>query len=178
MVRNSAPRREVNPSRSKPKAKVATVKSEVNTAKAKSVVVKRREKVASKDKKVVIQELVPDDTMYFDEQSNSSIIRNLTVYKHAYEDPNWQGNEDDAGSVESGLLEEDFCCECGASTLTGSDWKSVIICDICEGEYHLQCLGLDRIPRATFICPPCMEEANEQRHLKFNVSDVFRVSLE
>lgn len=128
-------------------------------------------------------------TLYFKDEviSNSAEVSSddsrglpglqIHEYKHAYEDPNWLGNEDEAGSVASGVLEEDFCCECGLSTLDSDAWSNVIICDVCEGEYHLHCLKMDRAPRSTFVCVRCIREVEEQKGLKFNVSDIFRVRL-
>lgn len=91
------------------------------------------------------------------------------IYAHAYEDPNWLGNEDDNGSVASGLLEEDFCLVCGHSTLGSDTWNSVVLCDICEGEYHLQCIGLSKLPPSAFICQRCEVEEQVQKNLRYTV---------
>lgn len=91
------------------------------------------------------------------------------VYAHAYEDPNWLGNEDDNGSVASGLLEEDFCLVCGHSTLTSDTWNSVVLCDVCEGEYHLHCIGLSKLPQSSFICARCETEKQIQTNLQYTV---------
>lgn len=91
------------------------------------------------------------------------------IYVHAYEDPNWLGNEDDNGSVASGLLEEDFCLLCGHSTLGSDTWNSVVLCDNCEGEYHLQCIGLSKLPQSDFVCRRCEAEAQIQKSLQYKV---------
>jgi hypothetical protein len=106
----------------------------------------------------------------------SDYVQELIHYKHAYEDPNWIGNEDDNGSVASGVLEEDYCFECGLSTLETLHLNNVILCDICDGEYHLECVGLDRIPRSTFVCNKCSSEQDALKGLNFNVSDAFKVT--
>jgi hypothetical protein len=106
----------------------------------------------------------------------SDNAQEIIHYKHAYEDPDWIGNEDDNGSVASGVLEEDYCFECGLSTLETLHLNNVILCDICDGEYHLECVGLDRIPRSTFVCNKCSSEQDAQKGLNFNVSDAFKVT--
>ena len=73
------------------------------------------------------------------------------------------GYEDDAlaedFSFGSGLLDEDICFECGASTLK-ANWTDLIICDSCEGEYHWQCVGLELLPRRKFwYCPSCLKDS-------------------
>ncbi len=108
--------------------------------------------------------------------STSSTVEEIMQYKHAYEDPNWLGNEDEAGSVASGVLEEDYCFECGKSTLDCLGDNSVILCDICDGEYHINCVGLQKLPRSTYVCLRCLEEEERQKHLRYNVSDTFPVS--
>ena len=99
------------------------------------------------------------------------------TFDHAYEDPNWLGNEDDSGSVASGVLEEDYCFECGKSTMDCLGLNNVVLCDVCDGEYHLSCAGLEKLPRSTFVCHRCIEEQEQQKNLRFNVCEVFRVSL-
>ena len=88
----------------------------------------------------------------------------------------FSGNEDDKGSVVSAVLDEDICYECGLSTLNGSDWDSVIMCDVCDGEYHLHCLGLKSAPEGSFVCVKCQEESSYYADLQFSVSDDFKVS--
>lgn len=105
---------------------------------------------------------------------NSNAKRKKT-YEHAYEDPDWQGNEDDSGSVASGVMDEDFCWECGVSTLNNEDdWDNVVLCDRCDAEYHLRCAGLDRVPRRSFICKRCVQEENAFKDLSFNIGDQFK----
>lgn len=98
------------------------------------------------------------------------------TYSHDYENPEWEGNENDEGSVASGILEEDFCHFCGNSTLSSESWNNVILCDICDAEYHTSCLKLEKIPRSTFVCYKCLNETEAMKNMRFNVSDIFRVS--
>jgi hypothetical protein len=99
-------------------------------------------------------------------------------YQHAYEDPNWEGNEDETGSVDSGVMEEDFCFECGISTLANADeWNNVILCDRCDAEYHLKCVGLEVVPRREYICRKCVSEVENMKDLKFDVGEKFKVSF-
>lgn len=107
--------------------------------------------------------------------TSSSTVQEIMQFKHAYEDPNWLGNEDEAGSVASGVLEEDYCFECGKSTLDCLGDNSVILCDICDGEYHINCVGLQKLPRSTYVCLRCLEEEERQKHLRYNVSDTFPI---
>lgn len=118
-----------------------------------------------------------DDQRASDTNASQSTLGDTVniVYKHAYEDPNWLGNEDETGSVASGVLEEDFCCECGASTLeTPETWSNVILCDICDGEYHLKCIGLKSLPE-NYICRRCLKEQDHLYKLNFNLTDTFPV---
>lgn len=70
----------------------------------------------------------------------------------------WSGNSDDEGSVDSGILEENICFHCGISTSSATEWSNVVLCDRCDGEYHLDCVGLESVPRISFTCPRCQEE--------------------
>lgn len=107
--------------------------------------------------------------------STGEVDSSTKVYEHAYEDPNWEGNENEEGSVASGILEEDFCQSCGLSTLSSDGWNSVILCDVCDAEFHVSCLKMDKPPRSTFVCYKCINESEAMKNLRFNVSDVFRV---
>ena len=62
------------------------------------------------------------------------------------------GNEDDKGSVVSAILEEDICYECGLSTLNSDSWNDVIMCDLCDSEYHLHCQQLTVAPTGSWVC--------------------------
>lgn len=87
----------------------------------------------------------------------------------------WEGNSDNEGSVDSAALDEDICYQCGLDTTDESNWSSLVICDICTGEYHLKCVNLDIVPRTNFICPRCTAEASELRKLKYEVAGRFEV---
>ena len=103
------------------------------------------------------------------------VAEEVKEYKHSYEDPDWLGNEDEAGSVASGIIEEDYCFQCGKSTMDCLGNNSVVLCDVCDGEYHLSCAGLTKLPRSTFVCHKCVEEQENQKNLRFNVCDAFRI---
>jgi hypothetical protein len=109
-----------------------------------------------------------------EESLTSESDENKVVFRHAYEDPNWEGNEDDRGSVASGILEEDFCQICGLSTLAAGSWSNVILCDVCDSEYHIPCLKMNKVPRSMFVCYKCNKETDAMKNLRF-VSDVFRI---
>lgn len=86
------------------------------------------------------------------------------------------GNEDDKGSVVSAILDEDICYLCGQYTLNGDEWDNVIMCDLCDGEYHLPCQGLECTPEGSFVCTKCVEDESFYKDVHFNVSDTFKVS--
>jgi hypothetical protein len=135
-----------------------------------------------KDSKIQDEAASPD---YFTEEneekasskavSSHDVESSAKVFEHAYEDPNWEGNENEEGSVASGILEEDFCQSCGLSTLSSEGWNSVILCDVCDAEFHVSCLKMNKPPRSTFVCYKCIDESEAMKNLRFNVSDVFRV---
>ena len=55
--------------------------------------------------------------------------------------------------------------------LAEAEWNSIIVCDVCDGEYHLQCVKLDRVPRSgnKWTCPRCQEEDQEFTKVKYIV---------
>jgi hypothetical protein len=92
-------------------------------------------------------------------------------------------NEKDTDSVKSGLLEEDICYQCGLSTFKPSEkvvMDNVILCDVCDGEYHLQCLGLESVPEVddVFVCLKCQEEEEHMKGLDFGGIEHHSKSLE
>lgn len=89
--------------------------------------------------------------------------------KKKEDDPEWEGYSDDEGSVASAILDEDICYGCGLPTLYDDDWTSLVLCDKCDGEYHLKCAGLERVPRISFTCPKCAKESLEFTQQKFTV---------
>jgi len=78
-------------------------------------------------------------------------------------------------SVESGVLDEDICWACGASTGNPSEYDEVLICDICSGEYHLSCINLSRVPRSAWACSCCKTEYQKLKPLRFSIRGRFRV---
>lgn len=85
------------------------------------------------------------------------------------------GNEDDKGSVVSALLEEDICYMCGEGTMNGDEWGEVVMCDICDGEYHLKCQNLSCTPEGSFFCTKCMDDEQHFKDMRFEVSSSFKV---
>jgi len=75
------------------------------------------------------------------------------------------------------LLEEDVCFCCGQETSNEHDWSSLIICDGCEGEYHLECVNLQQVPSQNFHCPRCLDEHATFRRLNFDVHKHFQLPL-
>jgi PHD-finger len=71
---------------------------------------------------------------------------------------------DDAWSVDSAVLEEDVCSICGMDTKWGILDKSIILCDRCDGEFHVQCLtdvSPVRVSVKNWVCVLCKEELKE-----------------
>ncbi len=87
------------------------------------------------------------------------------------------GNEDDKGSVVSALLEEDICYQCGEGTMNGDDWGEVVMCDICDGEYHLKCQNLTCTPEGSFFCTKCKDDEEHFKDMRFEVSSSFKVCI-
>jgi hypothetical protein len=88
------------------------------------------------------------------------------------------GNSDDEGSVDSAILDENICYECGKETSHKKYWNKLILCDICDSEYHLKCIGLYLPPRNKFTCHRCQEEESVFHDLDFRVDPKFRVNIE
>lgn len=113
------------------------------------------------------------------EQSKESETRGNQYWRYSKKSK-WSGNSDTKGSVDSGLLDENICYECGISTknLSLEDWNQFILCDRCDAEYHLTCLNLDKVPRISFTCPRCQQAYVEFNHLKYvvNINDLPVVS--
>lgn len=86
------------------------------------------------------------------------------------------GNEDDRGSVVSAILDEDICYTCGLCTLDDPDnWNNVVMCDTCDGEYHLKCQGLECTPEGAFFCTRCKRDEEFYRDFRYEVSESFKV---
>lgn len=80
----------------------------------------------------------------------------------------WDGNSDSLGSVNSGVLDENLCFICGIET-TDDDYEKVVLCDCCDGEYHLSCVGLSGLPRISWTCSLCRDERMWFSKLKYDV---------
>ena len=53
----------------------------------------------------------------------------------------------------------DQCLVCNRSTQGTSE---VLICDGCDGEVHLRCAGLERVPEGDWLCAACAPETSEE----------------
>jgi hypothetical protein len=84
-------------------------------------------------------------------------------------------SDDDRCSVASAILEEDICFKCGSSTLNEPSWSDLILCDVCDGEFHLACAGLDVAPRSGWRCQRCTQEYLFFRKLKYEILPYFKV---
>jgi hypothetical protein len=84
-------------------------------------------------------------------------------------------DDDDRCSVASAILEEDICFKCGMSSLNEPSWSDLILCDICDGEFHLACAGLETAPRSGWRCQRCNQEYFFFRKLKYEVLPYFKV---
>ena len=128
----------------RPKKAVSGSGSKSIVAKKKSVPVKNKKKYES-----AVQKVEKRDRMYI---------------------KNWEGNSDSEGSVDSGALEEDICFHCGQSTrdLDQDEWSNLVICDRCNGEFHLACMALDIVPRKGWICTHCKKDELEFYNLKYH----------
>ena len=82
---------------------------------------------------------------------------------------NFEGNEDETGSIDSAALDEDICYTCGVSTENEDEdcWDQLIICDRCNGEYHLKCVNLELAPEDSWTCCNCFEELKGFKGLKY-----------
>jgi hypothetical protein len=88
----------------------------------------------------------------------------------------WEGNSDTDGSVDSGAMEENICFECGKLTINDVA-ESIVVCDVCASEIHLECLGLTIVPRKGYVCPRCKEDEYNFGELKYDVykPDVYKL---
>lgn len=135
-----------------------------------------------------IQRVVVDETKKPEASSsgishtNDALLnRNISSHEDEAGDDasNFSGNEDDRDSVVSAILDEDICIACGLSTMVGTiPVENVILCDGCDGEYHMQCEGLQSVPEGTFTCRRCVEDGEHYRHLPFDMPYAFSVQSE
>lgn len=117
----------------------------------------RGRKVATKLTKAVLAAKEPMDRIY---------------------DPKFEGNDDDMGSVDSGALDENICFECGVDTNLYKPNSSpernvdtIVICDVCSGEYHLTCAKFDRNsrPSTKWTCPRCAIDEEFFEKMKYDI---------
>ena len=93
-----------------------------------------------------------------------------TKKQRTFRTSSWSGNTNSDGTVDSGALDEDVCFECGESTTDFlQPGRTILICDMCEGEYHLACVQLDLAPRHGWECPACTNERRRGLELCFDV---------
>jgi len=85
----------------------------------------------------------------------------------------WSGNSESDGSVDTACLDENVCYECGEGTsdLSKEELDTIVLCDCCDGEYHLKCVGLERMPRQSveFVCPRCREDEKQFKDLTYDI---------
>ena len=135
-----------------------------------------------------VQRVVVNETKKLEASSNgishtndALLNRNISSHEDEVGDDasNVSGNEDDRDSVVSAILDEDICIACGLSTMVGTiPVENVILCDGCDGEYHMQCEGLQSVPEGTFTCRRCVEDGEHYRHLPFDMPYAFTVQSE
>lgn len=100
------------------------------------------------------------------------------VIKSIIYNEKWEGYSDEEGSVESGVLDEKVCCDCGVRTNRKKEWEELVLCDICDSEYHMKCVGLERSRTRALVwtCPRCLEEEANFASLSFLGGSKFQVS--
>lgn len=105
------------------------------------------------------------------------IKKGKKVAKCIIYDESWEGYSDEAGSVESGVLDENVCCDCGIKTNRKKECDELVLCDVCDSEYHIKCVGLERTrTRAlAWTCPRCVEERTHFSSLSFSGGKKFQV---
>jgi hypothetical protein len=71
------------------------------------------------------------------------------------------GSEEDVEEIEEEGEGESSCRVCGS----GSDPESILLCDVCDGEFHMDCLNpaLSSIPAGSWVCPECRNNKRARR---------------
>lgn len=54
------------------------------------------------------------------------------------------------------------CVICSTQDAEANDEDNLLFCDYCDRGYHLNCVGLEKVPRGTWACPDCEELESEQ----------------
>ena len=44
-----------------------------------------------------------------------------------------------------------------------------MMCDACDGEFHLRCMSLEAAPKGEWACPGCLADEKEFKNLKYLV---------
>jgi hypothetical protein len=60
----------------------------------------------------------------------------------------------DAGPASGKIRKIDPCVVCGVDTEEGPA-SSVMLCDGCDGAFHLKCLGFEEVPKDDWYCDKC-----------------------
>jgi len=92
-------------------------------------------------------------------------------------DESHEGYSDEEGSVESGILDEKVCCECGIKTDRKKECEELVLCDVCDSEYHMKCVGMERTRTRALVwtCPRCLDEETHFSSLSFLGGQKFQV---
>jgi len=90
-------------------------------------------------------------------KSSSSVIDIADNNTSAVVAPSSDGKCDSCGSNKSRKCKECGCRKCGGK----EDENNQILCDECDGAYHLGCLGLTALPTEDeWFCPECKNDDN------------------
>ena len=144
LIRNAPANKKVTKNSSDRKAMGKTTKLKSNGKK--NIITKKMKSKAKPKKPTVEVELTPEEKKRLERSKR-----------------NWEGNSNDDDSVDSGVLEENICYECGELTddLPEDQWESIIVCDRCYSDYHKTCVGFeeqDMLPRHGWKCLKCKAE--------------------
>ena len=118
-------------------------------------------------KKKLKRALTPDEQDAEDLRLYMETVKSSTKTRKMY-DVNFLGNDDECASIDSAALDEDICYFCGASTKLDEN-EAIVLCDKCDGEYHLACMSLDGPPEGEWVCKGCVLDESEFKGLKFLV---------
>lgn len=75
--------------------------------------------------------------------------------------------------------EDDVCdvCDVCGETTGGASNGPVLICDSCDGEAHLHCAGLSKVPRGRWQCDDCVSSNDVERIVR-KVGNMYEVKWE
>ena len=114
--------------------------------------------------------LTPDEQDAEDLRLYMETVKSSTKTRKMY-DVNFQGNDDECGSIDSAALDEDICYHCGICTKLDPN-DNIVLCDKCDGEFHLKCMDLYCPPEGEWICKACIRDEKEFKGLKYLVDGV------